>query len=528
MRSKGKAWLSLALVALAAAGCGKSKTEPAAAASEEPVPAVERYSQEAIMMSETGNVDGAVALLEKGLGEVEAPDQGRLFMLELSLLLNQGRVEDVQARYLKAVAAPAENPLAAQTLGMIEEYLSQQPQGHSNVLAWCDRLEQAGLPEAMRVPVLQNRLSALLALGDYDQALALAETRGWALSDDLASGMVSRIIQTALADGRHETVLSAISLLEAKGAGRAGMAALAASGRIELAVAKGDFDGARDLLFERAAAFDDGAAAGLLDKIARSALAAGKPDASDALAEKALAVFTDKPASLSRAARWWIVRARDAGDLGMGVDRLEKLDSLKMPDRQLIDGVSTLSQMVLQPSVPNAAAARLMAFAGRVKARASDEGDLALLAGVQLDAGFRLEDYAGLVKVLEAGVPGHEKDWHDTMINKVKAHLDLKEGRTDDAVAKFRAFMASIEAQEDQNHRDPITDERVTKEMILGYNHRRIGDIYAQAGRTEESAKAYAQAKALYEKALKGFAESDPEYKTVNTILSELGKRTGG
>jgi hypothetical protein len=114
------------------------------------------------------------------------------------------------------------------------------------------------------------------------------------------------------------------------------------------------------------------------------------------------------------------------------------------------------------------------------------------------------------------------------MINKVKAHLDLKEGRIDDAVAKFRLFMAAIAAQADQGHRDPITDERVTKDMILGYNASRIGDIYDKAGRAEDAAKAYAEAKADYEKALKGFAAGDPEIKTINEILSGLGKRAGG
>jgi tetratricopeptide (TPR) repeat protein len=528
MQIMGKAWLSLALAVLAAAGCGKSKKETPPV-TEEAVPAIERISTEAYQKVETGDLAGAVSILEKGLAEVTDPaEQGRLFGLQLSLLLNGDRLEDAQARYLKAVAAPAEAPLAAQNLGMIEDHLAQQPEGHSNVLAWCDRLEQAGLPESMQTPVLQNRLSAQLAMGQYAEALALIETRGWPLADDIVNGMLSRTIQTALANGRQDDVERALALLETKGAKRAGMAALAAGGRIEQALAKGDLAGAQALLFERATVFDDGATAGLLDKMARAALAAGKPEASDELVEKALTAFADRPGTRARAARWWLVRARDAGDLTLGVDRLEKLDGMGIPPAQLVGGVSTLSQLVLPATTPPAAAARLMAFSGKLKTRVTDEADVSLLAGVQLDAGFRLEDYAGLVTVLEAGVPGHDEAWHQTMINKVKAHLDLKEGRVDDAVARFRAFMASIAAQEDQNHRDPITDERVTKDMILGYNAKRIGDIYAQAGRADEAAKAFAEAKGHYETALKTFAEGDPEQKTVHAILSELGKRTGG
>ncbi len=531
MPIKGTVWLSLALAVLAAAGCGRKQAKPegAQAAAPEPLPAVERISAAAFQALEAGDTDRALAILETGMGEVTEPvEKGRLFTMQVSLFLNQNRLEEAQSRYLKAVAAPSEQALAAQSLGVIENYLTQQPDGHSNVLVWCDRLEQAGLPEEMRTPVLQNRFTALLSLGQLDLALALIKSRGWALPDEGTLGMASRLVQTALAGGQIETVDATISLLEGKGASRPGMLALAASSRIEAALARGDFPKAQSLLFERASVFDDGATAGLLDKLARSALAAGKADAADAAVEKALAAFADRPGTRSRAARWWIVRARDAGDLAMGVDRLEKLDGMGLPVEALVGGVNTLSQMVLPPSTPPAAAARLSAYCAALKGRATEEADLALLAGVQLDAGFRLEDYAGLVKVLEAGVPGHDKAWHETMINKVKAHLDLKEGRIDDAVGRFRAFMASIEGQEDQNHRDPLTDERVTKEMILGYNARRIGDIYTQAGRKDEAAKAYAEAKGLYEKALKGFAQGDPEYKTVNAILSELGKQTGG
>lgn len=523
MQIKGKAWLSLALVALVGIGCGKSKT------AGDSMPAVDRFSAEATAKAESGDLAGALALLDKGITQVSDPsEKGRLFALELGLLLGQNKLADAEARYLKAAATPADVSLAVQATGFIEGYLARQPEGHSNVLAWCDRLDQAGLPEALQAPVLQNRLSALWALGQFDQALALIETRGWAMPDAVAGGLFGRFIQSSLAAGQLDLAAQALAFLDEKGGKRAGLAALAAEGRIDLAVARADFAGAGDLLFERAALFDDGASAGFLDKIARGALAGGKADASDAVVEKALSAFANRPGTRARAQRWWLLRARDAGDLGMGLDRLEKLDALGVPPAQLAGGVNILSQMVLPSNTPPAAAARMMDFAGRLKARVTEEGDVALLAGVQLDAGFRLEDYAGLVKVLEAGVPGHDAAWHQTMINKVKAHLDLKEGRIDDAVAKFRLFMAAIAAQADQGHRDPITDERVTKDMILGYNASRIGDIYDKAGRAEDAAKAYAEAKADYEKALKGFAAGDPEIKTINEILSGLGKRAGG
>lgn len=521
MQVKGKALLSLAVIALLAVGCGKSKS---GSATEEISP-VDAIINAAIQKAEGGDVNGAVAALEKGLSEVaELPDKGRLFALELNILLNQSRVEDAQARYLKALASEAEAGLARNSMGFIEDYLSRQPDGHSNVLAWCDRLDQVPLPEEMKTAVLQNRLSAQLALGRFDEGLALLESRGWALADEAAAGMASRYIQAALGAGRFDDATAALALLEGKGANRAGMPQLAASSRIDMALAQGGFAAAGELLFDKSALFDDGTSANILDKIARSAIGAGKPEAADAVVEKALSTLADRPGTRARAARWWLMRARDSGDLDLATDRLEKLDGMGLPPPVLVGGVNAVSQLVLAPATPPASVTRMLAVVAKLRSRVTDESDVAVLSGVQLDGGFRTEDYAGLVKVLESSVPGHDAAWHDTMINKVKAHLALKEGRTDEAVKRFRDFMASIAAQEDQGHRDPVTDERVSKPMILGYNARRIGDILAAAKRPDEAAKAYAEARADYQEALKGFADTDPETKTVKAILAELDK----
>jgi tetratricopeptide (TPR) repeat protein len=525
MHVTGKRLVSLLVMAVMAVGCGKSKNGE----SGETISPADRIVNEAMAKAESGQTDAALAMLEQGLAEVtDESGKSRLFGAELNLLLSQGRLSDAQARYLKALATPAEALIARQTLGMVEDYLSRQPDGYVQLLAWCDELDKADLLEDMRTAVLQNRLQSHLALGQFEPALTLIETRAWALPDEIVSGMAGRFLQAAIAAGRYDEADKAIALLETKGEKRAGMAAMAAGGRIELALAHREFAAAGELLFAKAAAFDDNTAAGTLDRIARAAAGGGKPEVADAFMEKALTLLADRPVTSARAARWWILTARDSGSLETALDRLDKLNAMGLPPAVLVSCVSMVSQLVLAPGTKPAAVSRMLDFATALKPQVEGEGDRSLLAGVQLDAGFRLEDYAALVKVLEEGVPGHDKAWHDTMINKVLAHLDLKEGRIDEAVKRFRGFMASIEAQADQGHRDPVTDERVTKDMILGYNARRIGDIYAKANRADEAAKAYAEATADYEKALEGFAQTDPEYKTVTGILAELGARKGG
>lgn len=525
MKVKGKMLLSLVLMGFVVAGCGKSGSR----SGEQVQSPVEAVVSKALQKVESGDVNAALAILEKGLVELADPsDKGQVFSFELTMLLNQGRVEDAQARYLKALATETESGLARHAMGVVENYWVQQPGGQSNVLAWCDRLEQVAMSEDMKTVVLQNRLTAQLALGRYDDALVLIETRAWPLADELVGAMCGRYIQSALSAGRADDALAVIGLLEVKGAARPGLVALAAGSRIDLALAQGRFVAAGELLFEKAVVFDDGASAGILDKIARVALGTGKSEEADQVVGKALSALADRPGTRSSAARWWLMRARDLGNLDLAVDRLVKLDGMGLPTSVLAAGVNTVCSLVLAPETPLPAVTRMMGFVGGLKARVTEEMDVALLAGVQLDGGFRTEDYAGLVTVLEGGVPGHDSAWHDTMINKVKAHLALKEGRIDEAVKRFRDFMASIAAQPDQGHRDPVTEERVSKPMILGYNARRIGDILAAAKRMDDAAKAYAEAKAYYQDSLKGFVENDPETKTVKTILAELDKGSGG
>jgi hypothetical protein len=102
----------------------------------------------------------------------------------------------------------------------------------------------------------------------------------------------------------------------------------------------------------------------------------------------------------------------------------------------------------------------------------------------------------------------------------VRAHQALKDGRTDDAVAGFREFMAGIEKHSDDQI-DPVSQMRYTKQMILGFNARRIGDILAKAGRAKEAADEYRLAGAWFKKA---GAAMDKQSKEGQWIAAETAK----
>lgn len=123
------------------------------------------------------------------------------------------------------------------------------------------------------------------------------------------------------------------------------------------------------------------------------------------------------------------------------------------------------------------------------------------LDSLMLDAAFVTEDYERALAVIDAGIPDRDEAWHEMTRTKVQAHIALQKGDVDEAVAKFRAFM-DIVAQGTETTTDPTSGVVHTPESILAFNAKRIGDIYAGAGRADEAAKAYGEARDYYAKAL--------------------------
>jgi hypothetical protein len=146
----------------------------------------------------------------------------------------------------------------------------------------------------------------------------------------------------------------------------------------------------------------------------------------------------------------------------------------------------------------------------RIAPLAEDDETRNYIRTMMLDASFVLEDYASALNILTAGIAGRDAAWHAMAISKVKAHQALKDDRPRDAVKYFREFMATVATAKEDDTSDPATGVVHSREMILGRNAKRIGDILKgmQPSDTDNAAKAFAEAKGYYEKALA--REQDP------------------
>jgi hypothetical protein len=149
------------------------------------------------------------------------------------------------------------------------------------------------------------------------------------------------------------------------------------------------------------------------------------------------------------------------------------------------------------------------------------ESQKASLNGMILDGSFRADQFDTALKLLEAGIAGQDARWHEIMINKVKAHLALQEGRKKEAVDRFRTFMNDLTSMP-ADQTDPVTGNKVGREAILGLNAKRIGDIQSSMGDTEGARKTYKEARNYYQQALAKAPQGGDESREIQKAMAGI------
>jgi len=108
------------------------------------------------------------------------------------------------------------------------------------------------------------------------------------------------------------------------------------------------------------------------------------------------------------------------------------------------------------------------------------------------------------------------------MTDKVGAHLALQENRPEDAVALFRKHMERVLAWT-APVMNPENGAKMIKEAVMGFNEKRIGDIYAgMEGRGEDAQAAYGRARNWYQKALELLEPDSLEHKQATAELAAV------
>ena len=285
--------------------------------------------------------------------------------------------------------------------------------------------------------------------------------------------------------------------------------------RIGGRLAKGELADAEALLRSSAAGVPDDAALSAMRAVAAAEEHAAKSATADALCRSVVDTFKAREPLREGAAATWLDLADKRGATHELMTRIVALKQDGFPATFIENRIGLYYLTVLGKTGKEDMAALADCLHDLMKS-ASDDDSRQRLAGVLLDLSFYLERFDLALELLDGGerVVGHDEKWRQMMTAKVKGHLALQKGRPTEAVAHFREFMGYI-AAEGRSDIDPVEQIHVTKEMILGLNARRIGDILAGAGDKAGAAKAYAEARTYYNQALKDFPAGTPENKKI-------------
>jgi tetratricopeptide (TPR) repeat protein len=444
----------------------------------------------------------------------------QIFETSLRLLLRIGRVDDVRQRALAASSDPA---LATGACGLLYRFYHDSGD-LPNAVAWASELaERPSLTPEMRRQALAWAIEDRIALREDDKALAVLNKAAQTLRPAETLSLVRLAIEALFGAGRLDGIEPVLNVAAGLTSSAAEVNRLRLATHLRVSSARGDWEGLTNEFPVAAGALLDGELDGLLRAITQAAGKAGKRAVIDQCAE--IVILSPSAASnrtaVATAARVWAESAMEA-DKGAFPGRLATMLRAKIPADNIIELYLRFYYQFTEQPVP---LKELMALGERLAPLAADEDTRNDVKIKVLDGCFLVQDYDRALTMLESRIPGpgRSEQWHQTAIVKVKAHRALQRNEPREAVKFFREFMGQMRDSKEAEVSDPVTGVMFPKEMVLGRNARRIGDILGGIPDAAEAAKAYAEARDLYAQALKETKDADAR-KVIETEIAALPK----
>ena len=500
----------LAALTLLPAGCRKPFTpEPEPATGED----LQQFHTELRELLQAGETNAVIDFLAARLSDPAwAGFRPGLFRDMLIMLIQAGNVEEAEQRLLANL--PNEE-LAQAGLGIVRSHYRRTKGAKSS--QWTEDLLGADLPPSLRPTVLVWYGEDLFADGRFQHVL---DTWLPMVRDGTDAKTVPKVLEAMLRSLLRSAALDQVDMLtqciEEVLPATPVLRSLIAVTRTESLRARKDWEKLDRHIRQAADSLADGDFERCL-RIASRSGAKEDPARLDRLYAFVIEKQDSKTNSVVFASRQWVQSAVARKDDGALLDRLDTALGKGVKSKHLLYALRNGAYHVLQSG--NAKnKERLLAIAERMDSALEADREKAHIRMLLLDAAFMDEDYQRAVDLVEARIPDKDDAWHNMALGKLRAHLALKNGNTNDAVRHFREFMKHVETWE-QTEKDPATGVQHTKEMTLGLNAKRIGDLLTAAGDKEGARKAYAEARGYYAAALK---EANPESPELELIQKEM------
>jgi tetratricopeptide (TPR) repeat protein len=495
-------------------GCGRRPVGEV----PETSPVDELRVQIADLKIEQGREAALVRMTELIRGPEQAEFKPHLTEWLLDEYLREDPVEAVQDAYL-ALAAEDEEFARLGYRRMMSVSVSTNA---AQTVAWFEKILAAHVSTVMKAHVWKMRVHS------YGEAGSIAPMAGrlgevLALSDSAQIGAVlGSAVDLALQRRDDEGIAALVAAIRSQCADRDDLLGLAARSEAEVLLAHGELDAAETYLQKHADILGDAALSPLAVKVMKAASAAGSVELVDRVVTASLAGGEVRPRTRDAVVDSWIRMAVEDKNESVFVDRVGRALDGGCPPAHLFSsmqqgfyiGVSTTNSAIRDRCLQ-----LLDRFAVSESLR---EQQLKSCRMMQLDGAFYTQNFKLAYEIVEGGVVGYDELWHVEMKDKIGAHLALQEGRPDDAIALFRKHMVRVEAWENVVV-NPENGLQMTREAVMGFNEKRIGDIYAgMDGHADDAKAAYARAREWYAKALELLDPESGEHSAAAAELSEV------
>ena len=497
-------------------GCGPSAEKKAAQEAQLNQEIESTFEQVQMLRGEDKNAE-ALALLDKALANRKyAAHKPRFFSEKIQTLLAQSN--DASAREAILAAWKREPDCARAVFGTVQSHLKQTSR-HADIRAWCKSLLDASvkLPGELRDQALGWQLDAAIALADPETAKADIDALLAALDPAKAEATLSRVLGAQVDASQHPFAAALLRHLEGKQP--AVFPDLLATLSLRNALGAKEWD-------KLPAAFDTCVARlpdDQLYKLSRTFFSTlqknGKADIMEQTSEKAVFSAKDKTNSLNFASRVWMECGVSADKNALPV----RLEALLNADISPVQVGNLYDQYFYAMTEHPGIIGKLCALGERIIAACPDTNIVNAVKVKVLDGAFIIENYDLAVTLLEKGIPGKDKVWHDMSIPKVKAHRAMAKNQPREAAGFFRAFMNAWIATEQEEEFDPVNGIAYSREWILGRNAKRIADLFESIPDKAEADKALAEAVAYFKTALEKAANDPEALKNLKEETAALG-----
>lgn len=441
------------------------------------------------------------------------------FTALMNILLARGDLWGVQHIFHQNLAQ--HDKLTRNHYNFLHQYYAGQADKQV-LLDWTLSLQSQDLPPVLRVQVFSWLLDASRSLGPVSRVTDLVPVCVRDFNVPTSRSLLMGAIDAYTAAGNYKAVIQVLDAVDRATRRQPEWRRWVVCQRVNLSFTAGQWAEAESLFEKEAKALPDGDLTKCFQHAMVCAGKANQVDLPDRLCAWILKKQKNKPMTWQAAAGVWLANAQAQKKVGEITPRLEKLMRQKCPADTLLSFYFKYWKYVAKDGKP-ADMIALLKFNERLSATVVDQKAKDRLRLNAVEGCFMLEDYTKALQLLEEPLSMMSPVAQDQSVNKIKAHLALQKGDKQEAIKRFRAFMDAVKTWTKPNL-DPLTGQVYTKEMYLGLNAKRIGDILKSMNDAKGAKTAYKEASRYYVMAGKKFHKNTPEGQYIKSHQDELVK----